>query len=292
MEPHFKNKNYWAVILGGSSGIGLGIAQKMANEGMNLVIVHRDRKKTASIFLEKMEVLRSTGVQIICKNVDALRSEERQNVLNELKNQFRDKDKIRLLVHAISRGNLKPLVEPQAYKVANKNLPPVYQSLESQLKESQQKVRGQLSNTDMSMTLQAMALSLYDWVREIHESQLFCSDARVIGLTSEGSHKSWPSYAAVSAAKAALEAIGRSIALEYAPHGIRCNILQPGVTDTPSLRMIPGSDHLKANTLLRNPFGRLTTPQDVGDVVYLLSRDEAAWINGAIIPVDGGEKNS
>jgi enoyl-[acyl-carrier protein] reductase III len=56
--------------------------------------------------------------------------------------------------------------------------------------------------------------------------------------------------------------------------------------------MIPGSEHLKANATIRNPFHRLTTPEDVANVVYLLTRDEAAWINGAIIPVDGGEKNS
>ena len=69
-------------------------------------------------------------------------------------------------------------------------------------------------------------------------------------------------------------------------------MIQPGVTDTPSLRLIPGSDHLKQGALLRNPFHRLTRPEDVANVIYLLCRDEAAWINGAVIRVDGGEKNS
>jgi enoyl-[acyl-carrier protein] reductase I len=56
------------------------------------------------------------------------------------------------------------------------------------------------------------------------------------------------------------------------------------------MRMIPGSESLKAHSLARNPFKRLTTPEDVADVVYLLCKKEAAWINGAIIPVDGGER--
>ena len=93
----------------------------------------------------------------------------------------------------------------------------------------------------------------------------------------------------VTFAKVTLEAITRNIALEYAPFGIRANCIQAGVTDTASLRMIPGSDEIKKHSLLRNPFNRLTLPEDVANVVYLLSKDEAAWINGTIIPVDGGE---
>jgi len=77
--------------------------------------------------------------------------------------------------------------------------------------------------------------------------------------------------------------------LEFAPFGIKANCIQAGVTDTASLRAIPGSELIKAHSLLRNPFKRLTLPQDVANVVYLLCKDEAAWINGTIIPVDGGE---
>jgi enoyl-[acyl-carrier protein] reductase I len=52
--------------------------------------------------------------------------------------------------------------------------------------------------------------------------------------------------------------------------------------------MIPGSEQLISYDKTRNPFQRLTTPEDIANVVYLLCKDEAAWINGAIIPVDGG----
>jgi NAD(P)-dependent dehydrogenase (short-subunit alcohol dehydrogenase family) len=62
------------------------------------------------------------------------------------------------------------------------------------------------------------------------------------------------------------------------------------VTETPALAAIPGSDHIKAHARMRNPFGRLTTPIDVANVIYLLSLDEAAWVNGAVIRVDGGER--
>jgi NAD(P)-dependent dehydrogenase (short-subunit alcohol dehydrogenase family) len=78
--------------------------------------------------------------------------------------------------------------------------------------------------------------------------------------------------------------------MEFAPHGLRCNVLQPGVTETPALAAIPGSDRLKAHARLRNPFRRLTSPRDVANVVFLMCLDEAAWINGEVIRVDGGER--
>jgi len=53
--------------------------------------------------------------------------------------------------------------------------------------------------------------------------------------------------------------------------------------------MIPNSDKIKAFAAKRNPYKRLTTPEDVANVVYLLCQPEAQWINGSIIPVDGGE---
>ena len=149
--------------------------------------------------------------------------------------------------------------------------------------------RRPLQHDDFQLTIDAMAISLYDWTKDLLAADVFASDARIISFTSEGSQKAWKNYAAVSAAKAALEAISRSIALEMAPFGIRANCIMAGVTDTASLRLIPGADTLLKHSQERNPFSRLTTPDDVANVVYLLCKDEAAWINGAVIPVNGGE---
>jgi enoyl-[acyl-carrier protein] reductase I len=55
------------------------------------------------------------------------------------------------------------------------------------------------------------------------------------------------------------------------------------------MKRIPGSTAILENISNRNPSGRLTRPEDIADVVYLLSRPEAEWITGAIIKVDGGE---
>lgn len=298
IERYFQGKEQWALILGGSSGFGLATARKLAAEGMHLIILHRDRKKEMPRIEAELGEMRAQGVRVLSFNADALREEVRAEVMQELKNALGERGRIRLLLHAIAKGNLKPMTEQAAEEgdlfssSEEDGLNQLYRDLHVQRQKDLNFPFAPLQSQDLQLTVQAMAFSLYDWVQSVHGAGGFADDARIIGLTSEGNNRAWRYYAAVSAAKAALEAICRSIALEFAPYGIRCNVVQPGVTDTPSLRMIPGSEHLKRSTILRNPFHRLTRPEDVADVIYLLCRDEAAWINGAVIPVDGGERNS
>jgi NAD(P)-dependent dehydrogenase (short-subunit alcohol dehydrogenase family) len=93
----------------------------------------------------------------------------------------------------------------------------------------------------------------------------------------------------VSAAKAALESHIRQLAFELAPYGISANAIRAGVTDTPALRKIPGSESIKQAATEGNPSGRLTTPEDVASALVALSRPETYWMTGNVIGVDGGE---
>lgn len=262
MVNEFGSQKYWAVILGGSTGLGLATAQKLAQHGMNICIVHRTRKADLNGVAVAFRGIEAEGVLLRHYNADATNPEKRTAIITDLQNQLDEQGRVRVLVHSIAKGNLKPMIA--------ENQP-------------------QLQHDDFQLTIEAMAISLYDWAKEIIKASLFAADARIISFTSEGSMKAWKNYAAVSAAKAALEAISRSLALELAPLGIRANCIMAGVTDTSSLRMIPNYNTLLSHSKQRNPFGRLTTPEDVAKVAYLLCRDEAAWINGTVIPVNGGE---
>ena len=262
MVKEFENKNYWALILGGSAGLGLASAKKMAAHGCNIIIVHRNSKGDLPSIEKEFETIKATGVELVSFNKDAMSVEKREDIIQDIKEKLGDNGKIRILLHSIAKGNLKPMIADE---------------------------RPALQNDDLHLTLETMAISLYDWTKVIFDNKLFAPDARIISFTSQGNTKAWKGYAAVSAAKAALEAITRNIALEFAPHGIRANCIQAGLTDTVSFRMIPGHEELKERSLNQNPFKRLTTPEDIANVVYLLSKDEAAWINGSIIIADGGE---
>ena len=136
-----------------------------------------------------------------------------------------------------------------------------------------------------------MGTSLLGWVQELLERDLFAADARVFGLTSEGNAVAWKGYAAVAAAKVALESVSRSIAVEFAPYGVRCNVVQAGVTETPALAAIPGSATSRRRPALRNP-SAAHHAADVANVIYLSASPEAGWINGEVIRVDGGEQIS
>lgn len=262
MVKEFENTGSWAIILGGSSGLGLATAKKLAKKGMHICVVHRNRKSEMAFIEKEFESIIQERVSFLSFNKDILNSSHKMEIISALKNVLGEKDRIKCLVHSVAKGNLKPMVSSD-----NKTL----------------------ETLDFNLTLQAMALSLYDWFKALFDEGLFADDARIISFTSEGARKALPNYAAVSAAKASLEAISRNIASEFAPFGIRANCIQAGVTDTASLRMIPNSNKIKELAQKRNPFSRLTRAADVANVVYLMCKDEAAWINGCVIPVDGGE---
>src|SRR5437868_4604486 len=108
-------------------------------------------------------------------------------------------------------------------------------------------------------------------------------------MTSSGSRRVWAGYGAAAAAKSWLEARCRQLAVEHAPRGITVNAVLAGVTRTPALDKIPGSDVLIARALRQNPHGRLTMPEDVAACLVTLASEGTHWLNGNVLHVDGGE---
>ncbi len=312
MHHYTFDSGYWALIIGGSSGFGLACARKLSRHGMNLCILHRDRKGAMSRIEPLFEEMRSNGVRIVTFNADAIASATRARVLDRLEELLTGREKIKMILHSVAFGNLKLLApyhptaqsEETRGKIARRlSVPPeqVTGAVQSLFREGADALypladppeySGEmfLDTEDFARTIQAMGSNIVEWVQDLNHRKLFAEDARVLGLTSEGNRIAWRGYAAVSAAKAVLESVARSMAVEFASCGIRSNVIQAGVTDTAALRAIPGSDRISARARLRNPFGRLTRPEDVADVIFLLCQDEAAWINGALICVDGGER--
>ncbi len=254
--------NKWAVILGGSRGLGYATAAKLARQGYAICIVHRDRRTELPEIEDRFSILKKDAPAFCSFNVDAVNAQKRMEVIGHLQSNVKKGDRVKVLIHSIAKGSLKPM--------RAKNGPA-------------------LSAEDIDITFRAMALSLYEWVQDLVLHEVIDQDMRVISFTSEGNTRAMPGYAAVSVAKVALEALTRSIAVEFAPLGIKANCLQAGVVDTESFRMIPHSDQIRKNAEKRNPMGRITTPEDVANTVYMLCLDESSWINGSIVKADGGE---
>ena len=253
--------DWWAIILGGSSGFGLASVEKLAAHGMNIAVLYRETSAAERLLKEKFAAIAaSTNVMIDTYNLNALDPASRDCFFRQFAVRTGKKHTVRLLLHSIARGNLKSLM-----------------------------AEDDLSVEDIRFTTYAMATSMLDWARSLLKEGHFCSDARIIGLTSEGAHKYWDGYAAVSIAKASLESLVTYMAVELGKYGLKTNLIQAGISDTPSLKRIPASDELLELAARRNPLGRITRPEDVANAIYLLCTAEAAWINGSVIPVDGGE---
>ncbi len=258
-------KNDWALILGASSGFGGATALALARSGMNICGVHFDRAATLPNAEKIRKEIEHEGAKALFFNVNASDPAKRNEVVAALSAEFSRApgSNLRVLMHSLAFGTLRPLVAPDA--------------------------KEEMTQAQVEMTLDVMANSLVYWTQAVFNAGLMKKGGRVYAMTSSGGHSQLPNYGAVSAAKAALESYIRQLALELGPYGITANAIMAGVTDTPALRKIPGAVKMIDIAAAKNPSLRVTTPEDVGKAITLLSHEDAFFISGNVIGVDGGE---
>ena len=257
-------QEYWALILGASSGFGEATAVRLANDGFNILSVHLDRQATMHNVERITAEIKSTGVEAIFYNANAADEFKRNEIISEIKSLLNGKALVKVIMHSLAFGTLKPFVPSETEQAITK--------------------------AQMEMTLDVMAHSLVYWVQDVVSNNLLADSARIFAMTSSGSHSAIPYYGAVSAAKSALESHVRQLSVELgSKFGASVNSIMAGVTDTPALRKIPGNLDMIEIAQRKNPHGRLTTPEDVAKVISLLCKDGGEWISGGLIHADGGE---
>ena len=112
--------------------------------------------------------------------------------------------------------------------------------------------------------------------------------ATIIAVSSLGAIRAIPNYTAVGASKAALESVVRHLAAELASSNVHVNAVSAGIVETDALRHFPNREQLIRGSLAKTPAGRLTTPEDVANVVLFLCSELSSMIHGQTIIVDGG----
>ncbi|TDB66991.1 SDR family NAD(P)-dependent oxidoreductase [Arundinibacter roseus] len=95
-------------------------------------------------------------------------------------------------------------------------------------------------------------------------------------------------HASVSVSKSALEGLSVALSAEYADSGIRFNVVAPSLTDTPLAGKLLASDDKREASAKRHPLGRIGDPQDIASAAVFLLSNEASWITGQVLGVDGG----
>lgn len=265
MVNHADQRQPWALILGASSGFGEATALALAAAGYDICGVHLDRRQGMARVEEIKRRIVEHGRQALFFNINAADDQQRARVIAELSDVLGDSGYVRVMLHSLAFGTLKPFLAPDP--------------------------ADSISRRNMEMTLDVMAHSLVYWAQDVWRAGLFDEGSKIYALTSEGSTRVIASYGAVSAAKCALESHCRQLAMEFARlgSGVTINAIRAGVTQTPALMQLPEAKDLIDHAMRRNPMGRLTTVDDVAQAIVKLSGDGTHWMTGNVLGVDGGE---
>lgn len=245
-----------ALITGGSRGIGRGIALTLAEHGVHVAINYLKDEAAAKATLEQV---RARGADGFVVQADVCQPAAIEKMFGRVRDEFGALD----IFVANARTDVGTFYEPT--------------------------MAISLEKWDTAMDSQAKAFLV--GVREAQA--LMSTGGRIVAITYApgGRYGSWQSWVGMGAAKSALEVLARYFAVALAPRGITVNTISPGWIEDSVLNTLPEPVVEMIREHHRNgwtPMRRLGTPADIGNAVALLCAQEAAWITGQLIAVDGG----
>ena len=246
----------FALVTGSSRGIGRGIAVRLAERGATVAVNYLDNEAAGR---DTLAMVRDHGADGVALRADVSRPEELARLVGEVHGTFGALD---VFVHN-ALGNLLGFLAP-----------PFALTLEQ-----------------WDEAFQAQARAFYVGMREV--ASHLRNGGRVVALSYwPGSHLGgFQPYFAMGTNKAALEAMCRYYAVALAPRGITVNAVCAGITDDSIVNRLPPEAQAAMLEWLRSgwsPARRPTTPADVGGAVATLCAEDAGWITGQTIVVDGG----
>lgn len=245
-----------AFVTGSSRGIGRGIALKFAEQGARIAIHYFQNEAAAKDTLKKVRERGSDGFIV---QGDICRMEQVQSMFDRVRSEF---------------GKLDIFVANARTEAPTFYQPPMDIKLDA---------------WDTAVDSQAKAFLVA--VRAA--APLMAQGGRIIAITYApgGRFGSWQPWVAMGAAKAAMEVLVRYFAVALAPRGITVNSISPGWIDDSVLNSLPQAVQDTIRDWQQQgwtPMGRLGTPADIGNAVSLLCSEEAGWITGQLLDVDGG----
>jgi NAD(P)-dependent dehydrogenase (short-subunit alcohol dehydrogenase family) len=239
-----------ALVTGGSRGIGAAISRKLAAWGCTLCINYVERERQA---LEIAAELKRNGCPVTLYRADMSVPDDIEKMMEDIRAQHKD---LHILIHNAAATK--------------------FTLLENATVNHWQFVQ----DTNSRAT----------WLLAKHAIPLMRDrpGARYIPITNSASVKIIPRGGLFAVAKAGLETLTKYLAYELAPYGIVVNCVRPGLVQTGVFRVRPDFHEGMKRELSLSPWGRTTTVEDAANVVAMLCLDEANWIVGEIITVDGG----
>lgn len=250
----FIDKN--VIITGATEGIGLGIARAFAQQRANLVLIARDHQKLNNI----KEEFSSNHVTVSLISADLTETEKLPSVGKLILEKVKTVD---VLINNAGIGRFNPFEETSE----------------------------DLLDKHINLNMKAP----YMLTQNLYQS-LKKSKGNIINISSYFSHRMLPGResTAYSMTKGGIDSFTKSLAFEAGKDGIRVNAIAPGSIDTPLLRynLEQLSEEGKTNfhTMIKSiyPMGSIGTVDDIGAAAVFLASNQAQWITGTILSVDGG----
>lgn len=239
----------WAVVTGGTRGIGRSVSLELAGRGYNVIALYSRDAKSAETLVEEA---RRKDQRIEAIRGDLTHPEKFKSIINEIRSKT---SRIDAVVHSAASGVHRHAAE--------------------------------LSLKHLSWTFEINVFAIHNLIQSLLD--IMPQGARIIGVTSHGGTRVIPYYAAVGSSKGALEALFRHYAQELASRGIAVNLVCPGLVLTDAVDAFPDRDARLKKSLDATPTGRLTTPDDVAQMVSFLCTPAASQIIGQTIVIDGGK---
>jgi NAD(P)-dependent dehydrogenase (short-subunit alcohol dehydrogenase family) len=146
-----------------------------------------------------------------------------------------------------------------------------------------------VTDEDFDRILHTNVKAVFALSREVVKTMLPHGSGNIINISSMASQYGIPKVIAYSASKSAIEGMTRAMAVELSPMGILVNCIAPGFIATDmSAKALNGDAERKQKVFSRTPLGRLGDPADIGDAALFLASDQAKYLTGVVLPVDGG----
>lgn len=235
-----------AIITGSSRGIGKAIAEKLGKLGANIVL-----NATSEAVLETVKEFEAMGIKVVATIADIRKPEDVKAMISTAVDTFGGVD---ILINNAGITRDKPMAL--------------------------------MSEDDWDIVLDINLKGSFLCTKAAAKLMIKKKYGRIVNISSVAGAYGNAGQANYSASKGGLIGLTKTTAKEFAPRGITCNAVTPGLIESNMTEILP--DDLKQKYLDKIALRRFGTPEDVANVVAFLASDEAGYVTGQVIDIDGG----